>query len=134
MAPGFMPDAVNGLGKVDPFSANGADHWYTMPNQRVRAINNDLAQKTFLPGWLRAVGPGWIGWGIESFMDELAVQTGQDPIEMRIAMLDGAIDINSSTGQGSKIDFTIPISRAGSAPRMSPTCAACRSPRWPSSG
>jgi CO/xanthine dehydrogenase Mo-binding subunit len=90
MAPGFMPDAVDGNGKYDPFSTNGADHWYTLANHRVRSINNDLAQRTFLPGWLRAVGPGWITWGVESFMDELAQMKGEDPIEFRLAMLDAA--------------------------------------------
>ena len=90
MAPGFMPDAVDGNGKYDPFATNGADHWYTLANHRVRSINNDLAQRTFLPGWLRAVGPGWITWGVESFMDELAQMKGQDPIEFRLAMLDAA--------------------------------------------
>jgi CO/xanthine dehydrogenase Mo-binding subunit len=90
MVPGFMPDAVDGNGKYDGFSISGADHWYTLANHRVRAINNDLAQRTFLPGWLRSVGPGWIGWGVESFMDELAHKTGADPIEFRLAMLDAA--------------------------------------------
>ncbi len=90
MAPGFLGDGVDGKGKFDPFSINGADHWYTLPNHRVRAINNELAQKTFLPGWLRAVGPGWIGWGVESFMDEIAERLGQDPIEFRLALLDAS--------------------------------------------
>ncbi|MBT8423144.1 MAG: molybdopterin-dependent oxidoreductase, partial [Gammaproteobacteria bacterium] len=90
MAPGFLGDGVDGNGKFDGFSINGADHWYTLPNHRVRAINNDLAQRTFLPGWLRAVGPGWIGWGVESFMDEIAAKTGADPVELRLARLDAA--------------------------------------------
>ena len=88
MAPGFLGAGIDGNGKFDGFSINGAEHWYTLPSHRVRAINNDLAQRTFLPGWLRAVGPGWISWGVESFMDEIAEKTGQDPIEFRLAMLD----------------------------------------------
>ncbi|MDH3435018.1 MAG: molybdopterin-dependent oxidoreductase, partial [Gammaproteobacteria bacterium] len=90
MAPGFLADGVDGNGKFDTFSISGADHWYTLPNHRVRAINNDLAQRTFLPGWLRAVGPGWIGWGVESFMDEVAALSGEDPVEFRLARLDAA--------------------------------------------
>ena len=90
MAPGFLADGVDGNGKFDTFSVSGADHWYTLANHRVRAINNDLAQRTFLPGWLRAVGPGWIGWGVECFMDELAAIAGADPIEFRLARLDAS--------------------------------------------
>jgi CO/xanthine dehydrogenase Mo-binding subunit len=89
MAPGFMPDSVDKKTKIDSFSISGADHWYSLSNHRVRAINNPLAQRTFLPGWLRAVGPGWIGWGVESFMDEVAHQEGVDPIDYRLALLDG---------------------------------------------
>jgi len=90
MAPGFLADGVDGQGKFDTFSVSGADHWYTLPAHKVRAVNNDLAQRTFLPGWLRAVGPGWISWGVESFMDEVAEKLGEDAIAFRLARLDGA--------------------------------------------
>lgn len=90
LAPGFLADGVDGKGKYDSFSISGADHWYTLANHRVRTINNDLAQSTFQPGWLRAVAPGWVAWGVECFIDELAIKTGRDPIELRLSMLDGA--------------------------------------------
>jgi len=88
LAPGFLADGIDGNGKYDAFSISGADHWYTLANHRVRAVNNDLAQQTFQPGWLRAVAPGWIAWGVECFMDELAMKAQQDPVEFRLAMLD----------------------------------------------
>ncbi|WP_394176530.1 xanthine dehydrogenase family protein molybdopterin-binding subunit [Thalassotalea litorea] len=88
MAAGFMPDGANNTGKLDPFSAAGADHWYSMAHHRAIAINNDLAQKTFKPGWLRSVGQGWIVWGLESFIDETAKQAGMNPIDFRLSLLD----------------------------------------------
>jgi isoquinoline 1-oxidoreductase beta subunit len=89
MAPFFMPKGVNGVA-YDPFSINGADHWYTVGAQRVRAVNNDLANSTFRPGWLRSVGPGWTNWALESFMDEAAHSQNVDPLAFRLKLLDAA--------------------------------------------
>jgi CO/xanthine dehydrogenase Mo-binding subunit len=88
MAPGFLSPGVDGNGKFDAFSASGADHWYSMNSHRARAINNGLVQSTFIPGWLRSVGPGWIAWGLESFIDEIAHKQGKDPVAFRLEMLD----------------------------------------------
>jgi len=87
MAPFFMPKGANGQ-PYDPFAISGANHWYNVGAQRVRAIGNDLANKTMRPGWLRSVGPGWTNWAVESFMDEAALKAGVDPLAFRLKMLD----------------------------------------------
>ena len=86
MIPGGM---VKGLydKKYDPFAIAGADHWYDVGAQRVRALSNDLANSAFRPGWLRSVGPGWTNWAVESFMDEAAHEQGVDPVAFRVGML-----------------------------------------------
>ena len=45
----FMPKGVNGV-PYDQFASEGANHWYTVGAQRVRALRNDLAEQTFRPG------------------------------------------------------------------------------------
>lgn len=89
MAPALLPKGANGA-PYDPFAISGADHWYDVGAQKVRAISNDLANATFRPGWLRSVGPGWTNWALESFMDEAAHQTKQDAVAFRLKLLSGA--------------------------------------------
>ena len=89
MFPAFMPKGKNGE-PYDPFSISGADHWYSVGAQRVRALSNDLANSSFRPGWLRSVGPGWTNWALESFMDEAARAAGVDPLAFRLRLLGGA--------------------------------------------
>ena len=88
MAPFFLGPGANGE-KFDPFSINGANHWYDVGAHRVRAVMNDLANETFRPGWLRSVGPGWTNWALESFMDEAAHKVGIDPVAFRLQHLTG---------------------------------------------
>lgn len=88
MVPAFMPKGTNGQ-PYDPFAIAGADHWYEVGAQKVRAVSNDLANQTFRPGWLRSVGPGWTNWALESFMDEAAHKLNRDPLEFRLSLLTG---------------------------------------------
>jgi isoquinoline 1-oxidoreductase len=88
--PAFLNESVDKKGKLDGFTVNGADFWYTVPNHKVRAILNELAQKATPSGQLRSVAPGWTFWAVESMIDELAHSAGKDPVDYRLAMLDGA--------------------------------------------
>jgi isoquinoline 1-oxidoreductase subunit beta len=89
VAPANMPKTADGT-PYDPFAIDGADHWYSVGAQRVRALSNNLANSAFRPGYLRAVSPGWINWAVESFMDEAARMAGADPVAFRVGLLDGA--------------------------------------------
>ena len=88
--PAFFVPSVDKKPDEDPFAINGADYWYTIPNHTVRNFMNKLAQAATPSGQLRSVAPAWIFWAIESTMDEIAHASGQDPVEMRLTLLDGA--------------------------------------------
>jgi isoquinoline 1-oxidoreductase beta subunit len=88
MAEDFMAKGLYDA-RYDPFAIAGADHWYNVGAQRVRALSNDVANRSFRPGWLRSVGPGWTNWALETFMDEAARAAQTDPVEFRVGLLDG---------------------------------------------
>jgi isoquinoline 1-oxidoreductase len=88
--PEFLTDSVDKKGKLDSFTVNGSDHWYSVPNHTVRTTLNELAQAATPSGQLRSVAPAWTFWAVESFIDEAAAKAGVDPAEFRLRMLDGA--------------------------------------------
>ncbi len=90
--PAFLTPAVDKKGSHDGFAINGADSWYTLPNHTVRNYLNEIAQAATPSGQLRSVAPAWTFWAIESMVDEMAAAAGKDPVDYRLAMLDGAGD------------------------------------------
>jgi isoquinoline 1-oxidoreductase beta subunit len=90
--PDFLAESADKKAKLDAFTVNGADFWYSVPNHTVRAVLNELAQRATPSGHLRSVAPGWTFWAVESMIDELAHAAGKDPVDYRLAMLDGAGD------------------------------------------
>ena len=89
IAPYFLGKDSKGV-PYDPFAISGADHWYNVGAHRVRALRNDLAERTFRSGYLRSVAAGWTSWAVESFMDEAAHEAGIDSVAFRLSLLDAA--------------------------------------------
>ena len=67
---------------------NGLALGYTVPN--VKAIAHWLSSTPFKPSWIRTPGRMQNTFGNESFMDELALAAGADPLEYRMRILKDA--------------------------------------------
>ena len=83
-------DSVDGKKEdIDQWSIGGSDHWYDVPNQRVRAWNSDKTTWAIQASALRTVSNSYNMFVVESFMDEVARAAGRDPLEFRLSMLNG---------------------------------------------
>lgn len=83
-------DSVDGKKTdIDQWSIGGSDHWYDVPNHRVRAWNSDRTTWAVQASALRTVSNSYNMFVVESFIDEAAHAAGRDPVEFRLAMLNG---------------------------------------------
>ncbi len=74
---------------IDQWSIGGSDHWYYVPNHRVRAWNSDRTTWAVQASALRTVSNSYNMFVVESFLDEVAHSLGRDPLEFRLSMLNG---------------------------------------------
>ena len=82
------PFAAMVQGDVDPTSVEGvAESLYNVPNFGIGLSDFETAVPI---NWWRSVGHTHTGFVMESLMDMVATETGQDPIEMRLSMLDAS--------------------------------------------
>jgi isoquinoline 1-oxidoreductase beta subunit len=79
MPPGVEPMAVEGLSNLP----------YAIPNLKVDAVLKDTHVPTMF--W-RSVGSSQNAFAVESFIDELAHEAGQDPYQFRRKLLEGKPD------------------------------------------
>lgn len=68
----------------DALLTTGANHIYDIPNQ----LAQYLQQTPRMPlGPWRAIGGGYTKFAVESFLDEIAAATNQDPLALRLRLL-----------------------------------------------
>jgi isoquinoline 1-oxidoreductase subunit beta len=71
-------------GGVDPDLPDEAGPVYPIPNYSVEYVQAETAVPL---GWMRSVYALQAGFALESFIDELAVAAGKDPMEFRLHLL-----------------------------------------------
>jgi isoquinoline 1-oxidoreductase len=74
---------------VDQWSIGGSDHWYDVANRRVRAWQSDRTTLALQVSPLRSVSNSYNMFVVESFIDEVAHALKRDPLEFRLALLNG---------------------------------------------
>ena len=83
-------DADDGSGRdIDQWSIGGSDHWYSLPNHKVRGINHDQTTWAVQASALRTVSNSYNYFVVESFLDEVAHRLKRDPLELRLSLLSG---------------------------------------------
>jgi CO/xanthine dehydrogenase Mo-binding subunit len=75
---------------IDPDLPDEAAFVYGLPNVSLEYV---LAETAVPLGWMRSVYALQVGFASESFIDELAVAAGKDPLEYRLHMLSKDQDI-----------------------------------------
>src|ERR1700746_3306556 len=74
---------------IDQWSIGGSDHWYGVENRRVRAFDSPRTTWAVQASALRTVSNSYNMFVVESFMDEVAHELKRDPLEFRLALLNG---------------------------------------------
>jgi len=82
----WLPPAYQNGVDIDAVDS-AIDIPYDLPNKRVEFVRRE--PPAVPTGFWRGVGPNNNVFAIESFIDELATLQGADPVDFRVAMLDG---------------------------------------------
>ena len=89
MFPSFIDGkpSVNEKGLVEGLSVLGSDHWYDVPNQKVCSYRQHSVEKAIPVRAVRSIANNYTLFALESFIDEMALELGRDPLEFRLSML-----------------------------------------------
>ena len=69
------------------WTTEGSEHWYSIPNRKLTFYENKKLNSVVPVGALRQIGNGYMAFSIESFIDEIAYELGQDPLDFRLSLL-----------------------------------------------